>query len=177
MENSWIDWQRQAPTYTDQQVREVYARFGLAAYCGQCVERQIGLMLATMYGNRFFSLKPDDRDSAFEAEFAKTLGKMANDLSERLDLPSAFEGRLRHAVNRRNWLMHAYFWDRSVTFTNVAGREDMIVELQELVDFFSGFDDELKQIHQMWLDSVGISKKRIKEELNRLTFPGGNSKT
>lgn len=177
MEKSWIDWQRHAPTLEDQQIREVYARFGLAAYSGQCVERQIGLMLATMYGGQFASMKPEERDTAFETEFAKTLGRMANDLSDRLNLPSAFEGRLRHAVNRRNWLMHSYFWDRSITLTEVAGREDMIVELQELVDFFAGFDDELKQIHQMWLDRFGISKKQIKKELSRLIHQGGNSKT
>ena len=44
-----ISWQLEAAPFDAQQKREVLARFGLAAYYGQCVERQIALMLATMY--------------------------------------------------------------------------------------------------------------------------------
>ena len=163
-----VDWQQEAPSFEDRQVREVYARFGLAAYCGQCVERALGMVLATMYGEHSDIVWWHEFDRVLEGEFAKTLGRMAKDLSKSVDLPSAFEGRLRHAVTERNRLMHSYFWDSAVKFASADGREAMIAELQEAADFLSSFDDELNEILQTWLDSVGVSSERVRRELRRL---------
>ena len=168
MANNRVDWQRQAETFEERQGREVLARFGLAAFYGQCVERQLGIMLASMYNDQIFCLEPGNRDSAFDEQFAKTLGRMAKDLDERVQLPSAFEGRLRHAVRQRNWLAHSYFWDRAFESGDSESCEEMIFELNELADFFRELDVELTQVHQVWLDSVGISREAIRQELHKV---------
>ncbi len=163
-----VDWELQTPSFEDRQAREVYARFGLAVYCGQCVERQLGMILATMYGDFSAIVTRDDFDLAVEKEFGKTLGRMTRDLTRAVALPAAFEGRLRHAVRERNRLVHSYFYDRVVEFASADGREAMIVELQEAADFLRDFDDELQEIHQCWLDRFGISAERVREEVAKL---------
>lgn len=162
MANVQSNWQQQDLTFEDCQIREVYARFGLAIYLGQCVERTLGLMLATMYGAENVATRRDFRN-ALDREFRKTLGQMAKDLGDSEDLPKAFEGRLRHAIKERNRLAHPYFWDSAVEFCNAAGREQMLSDLQETVDFLCGFHDELNGIHEAWLDSVGISAETVQE--------------
>lgn len=165
-----VDWEAQTPTFEDRQVREVYARFGLAVYCGQCVERQLGMVLATVYGDLSAIETKDDFDVALDKEFAKTMGQMTRDLAKAVKLPAAFEGRLRHAVRERNRLVHPFFWDRAATFVSADGREAMIAELQEAADFLCDFGDELKEIHQCWLDKFGISTERVRQAVARLEW-------
>ena len=173
-----VDWEHETPTFEDRQVREVYARFGLAAYCCQCVEKTLGVMLASMYGEHWEVKTREDYDRVLGEQFDKTFGRMARDLGDVVDLPDAFEGRLRHAISERNRLMHAYFWDSAGKFVSSDGREAMIAELQEVVDFLRGFDDELTGVHQCWLDSVGISEERVRREAAKLEqdakWPGGS---
>lgn len=163
-----IPWQLEPLPFDAQQRREVMARFGLAAYHGQCVERQIALMLATMYNKTILFLEPEARDKAFDREFTKTLGRLAKDLGKVVDLPRTFEGRLVHAVKRRNWLTHHYFWERAAPFISRDGREEMISELQEVADYFAGLDDELKQVHQTWLDKMGITEDKVKAAMSKM---------
>ena len=163
-----VPWQAHAMSFDEQQKREVMARFGLAAYYGQCVERQIALMLATMYSKTFPFLGPEARDEVFDQEFAKTLGQLVRDLGKIVILPQAFAGRLIHALKRRNWLIHHYFWDRAARLNSHNGREEMISELQESADFFADLDDELKQIHQTWLDRVGMTKDKLNERMSKM---------
>ena len=77
-----VDWEAQTPTFEDRQIREVYARFGLAVYFSQCVERQLGVVLATMSRNFSAIATKADFDLALDKEFAKTMGQMARDLAQ-----------------------------------------------------------------------------------------------
>lgn len=53
-----------------QQRRETFARFGLAMFQAQCVERQIGILLATTLNRDCLRLPPEERERLFEMEFA-----------------------------------------------------------------------------------------------------------
>ena len=46
--------------------REVFARFGLAMYRAQCLEREIAIILATKYGPDPFNVSKKEFDSNFE---------------------------------------------------------------------------------------------------------------
>lgn len=163
-----IPWQLDALSFDEQQHREVMARFGLALYYGQCVERQIALMLATMYNETLSYSEPESEDEVFDREFIKTLGKLVNDLGGIVSLPGALEGRLVHAVKKRNWLAHHYFWERIAQASSHNGREEMISELQEVADFFADLDDELSQVYQTWLDNLGITEDKVKAAMAKM---------
>ena len=162
-ENGWVEWQLDALSPEDQQHREVMARFGLAVYFGQCVERQLAQMLASMFTVGYLTLTPDERDAVFHKEADRTLGQMVRLLRRRTrDLPASLEGRLTRAVNLRNWLTHDYFWDRAVVHSHSSDRrEDMIAELQQAADFLSDVDDELGAAHSAWLEMHGVTEERV----------------
>ncbi len=164
--NNQFEWQEGLPVEA-QQNREVFARFGLAMYRAQCLERGLGLMLS-VYKQEFFLVPPEKRDSIFDEEFGKTLGKMVNDIGKKVSLSPTLETRLRQAVKLRNSLAHDYFWEHAVDILNSEGREKMITELQEHEEFFGELDKEFSNICDEFLHSNGVSKEKIESIAEKL---------
>ena len=171
------DWQDDLPLDA-QQRREVFARYGVAMYYAQCLEHQLGLMLASMCNHGFLSTPQDARDALFDQELSKTLGKMAQSLKEALPVPPTLEDRLTRAVEIRNWLAHRYFRERAREILSVRGREVMISELQERADFLQVLDGEFTGITEKWLSRMGVSSEDIRAEMERFrnetTGPAGH---
>ncbi len=136
-------------------------------YFGQCVERQIGILLATTLNPDFLRTSPGERHQFFDREFAKTLGRLVDALRQRINVPHGLDRRLRRAVELRNWLAHEYFWQRPGSILTWDGRERMIAELQEAADFLKAVDEELTSITENWLDRVGVSRDVIEAERSK----------
>ena len=171
MTNNQLDWQEELP-FEAQQRREVFARFGLAMYFAQCLERQIGFLLATMYNKEFLQVPPEDRDAFFDREAKKTFGRMKGDLGKKAQFSKTLESRLNKAVKIRNWLVHRYFSERALNITTLEGREEIIFELQEKADFFKELDIEFTDLLFQWFYSRGGSKEEFESELAK--FLRGN---
>ena len=163
MTTDCIGWQEELP-FDAQQRREVFARFGLTMYYAQCLEQQIGMMLASMYNREFLEVESEDRDRFFEREIAKTLGRMAKDLKTRAGISPTLNDRLCRAVEIRNWLAYDYFYQRSLAINSLEGREKMITELQEQADFLQDLDQEFTDIMYKWMKYLGITKEAIEAE-------------
>jgi len=160
------EWRQNLPLEA-QQRRETFARFGLAMYQAQCVERQVAILLATTHNQQFLQTAPEDRDRFFDAEFSKTMGRLVRDLRQQTTPAPEFESRLRRAVELRNWLSHHYFWERAGSILTWDGREKMISELQEAADFLDEVDGELTAIGEEWFERAGGSREAIESELAR----------
>ena len=148
-----------------QQRREVFARFGAALYYAQCLEHQLGLMLASMCNRKFLEVPPEDRDAFYDRELTKTLGQMAKALKNAIGIPPMLEDRLKKAVEIRNWLAHRYFCERAREILSLREREHMISELQEQADFLQALDIEVTEIMEKWMERLGVSKEDIYEEM------------
>jgi hypothetical protein len=159
-------WQKDPPADAAQR-RETFARFGLAMYHAQCVERQIGILLAMTFYPNFLRTSPEERDRFFDREFSKTLGSLVATLRQRINVPDDFDRRLRRAVKLRNWLAHEYFWQRPGSILTWDGRERMIAELRETADFLNAMDQELTRISDNWLNRVGLPRNVIEAELEK----------
>ena len=167
MLNNQFEWQKNIPVEV-QQNREMFARFGLVMYYAQCLERQIGDMLATIYNPPFLEASSEDRDSFFDEESAKTLGHMARDIDDRSDLSPKLKNRLEQAVKLRNWLAHEYFSERATDMLTSEGREKMICELQEKADWLKELDSEFTDISKNWLCRMGLSREEIESEIEKV---------
>ncbi len=142
-------------------------------YSANCLERQIGLLLATKYNQKFLQAPPKQRDAFFEREAKKTFGRMVRDLGNKAQLSTTLESRLHEAVELRNWLAHRYFWERAFNFTTLEEREKMIFELQEKVDFLKELDREFSQLLLQFYYSKGGSEEEF--ELKLAKYLGGNN--
>ena len=93
---------------------------------------------------------------------------MIRDLRNTTPVPSSLDGRPRRAVDRRNWLVHSYFWDRAVELEHASGREAMIAELQQLADFFKDLDGELVAALDAWMTDHAITQQQLNAAMHEV---------
>src|SRR5690606_33917830 len=119
-----------------EEVKDIYAHFGLAIYQAQCLEH--GLVNALVFldhipKRRKFAKSAtewaDSVDSFMESKFEYTLGRMIRELGEVTPVESGLQDLLSLALKRRNWLAHGYFKDRAEDFLTKTGRAKMLSEL------------------------------------------------
>ena len=134
-------------------------------YYAQCLEQQLGMMLASMYNQQFLEVSPEARDPLFDRELSKTLGGMAKDLKNTIEIPPTLKDRLNKAVEIRNWLAHDYFYQRSAEILSSRGREKMISELRGRADFLQTLDKEFSEIMDKWMSHLGVSKEDVHKEM------------
>jgi hypothetical protein len=73
----------------------------------QCLEREVGILLAATFNPDFFRIASKERDPFFACEFEKSFGRLVNPLHQRMNVPHGLDGRVRRrAVELRNWLAH-----------------------------------------------------------------------
>lgn len=136
-----------------EQVREVYAHYGLAMYWAQCLEQSIFQHLL------FFDHFPkavaayttaenwaEDFDRYEARELGQTMGKLIHRLKEVGQPTDSLEQPLSDALKSRNWLAHGYFADRAVEFTMSGGREHMVAELEVLREQFRNCAEQLDAV-------------------------------
>ena len=151
-----------------EQVRDVYAYYGLAMYCAQCLEQAIFQHLI------FFDHFPkavanyttaenwaEDFDRYEERELGQTMGKLIHRLKEVGQPTDAVELLLKDALKNRNWLAHGYFADRAVPFTLPNGRKDMIAELEVLQKRFQICTQELDAVSLPAARKLGLADEML----------------
>ncbi len=139
------------------QIREVYARYGLAVYLAQVLETEAWLALSLIeHGDP--SLVSRWRLEEIQEEMAAwTLGQVVARLNRSGSVSFPLGQMLIEAVKTRNWLAHRYFWDRCVELHEVRGRELMIVELNEIGVSFQELDRLLADLRCRIMQQRGIS--------------------
>jgi hypothetical protein len=125
------------------QVREIYAFYGLAMYWAQCLEQSIfiHLIFLDFFPNNVNSFKnstkwASDFAAYEEKELAKTMGRLLQKLIDEGQPTEEVNTLLSVALQKRNWLAHSYFSQRSVELTVQTGRSHMITELQAMIEMF-----------------------------------------
>ena len=151
-----------------QQRLETFARYGLAMYHAQCVEKSLAILVSSVFNKEFLPSGPDRREEIQEEVFAKTISRLLNRLKKQITLPPNLNRMLITSLQKRNWLAHDYFWVRAVQLLTVSGRNKMIDELTSLSDSFSKLDAHLTKIYEKHLRKVGVSQTTLDEKLKIL---------
>lgn len=147
-----------------EQVKEIYARFGLAIYQAQCLEHGLvnALVMLDLIPNERHKAKSrseweDLVDSFMDSKFELTLGRLIKALAAVTGVPDNLSQDLASALRLRNYLAHHYFRERSEAFVNAAGRRRMFDELVEWHNQLSKADDELSLVVAPAADRAGLT--------------------
>ena len=151
-----------------EQTREVFAHFGLAMYQAQCMERQLAIILASKYGPSPTRISRTEFENILEDLFSKTLGQLVSNIKRLSALSEDEEERLKKALEKRNWLAHRYFWERSVEFLSESGRASMIDELQDASFLFATLDEFFTNKTMEWGESFGITQQSVDKRVELL---------
>jgi hypothetical protein len=148
------------------QIREVYARFGLAMYLAQALERQLAMLLAIL-GKRETSTAWD-YDARLAESFQSTFGALVAGFGKvAASGHQELFGQLETALKNRNALTHHYFWDRAVQFSSTKGREQMIKELTTLGEHFESLDSRLTRLTHDITQQKGMSNETLRGHIRK----------
>lgn len=148
-------------------VKEVYAHFGLASYMAQCLERSIAMILVYIYGKGPTEITRTELDQVLNKTFKKTMGQLIKELGSKNDADFV-ELELDLALEKRNWLIHNYFYDRSGYFLTQKGRDMMIVELIEIRELLERIDDIFVEICDEKIKGFGVSEEKVQEYMRNV---------
>src|SRR5438034_1310074 len=156
-----------------EQIREVYAQYGLAMYQAQCVERCIAMLLSLMQAH------PRTTTRAVYSElidrlFASTIGTLVHQIAVSAGTAPDLHTRLKDALAKRNWLAHNYFWDRAGHFPTERGRQKMIAELQSIASEFEALDTELEPLYQELGRRAGVRESDTQKYLEEILASAAN---
>lgn len=151
-----------------QQRRETFARYGLAMYHAQCVEKSLAILVSSVFNKDFLPSDPDRREEIQDEVFSKAIGRLLTRLRTQVTVPPNLDRTLADAWHKRNWLAHDYFFARAGEVMTARGREKMIEELTGLSDFFSKLDAHLVSIYEKWGKRIGLPQAVIDENLKKL---------
>ena len=150
------------------QRRETFARYGLAMYHAQCVEKSLAILVSTVFNKEFLASDSSRRGEIQDEVFSKTIGRLLVRIRKQIVVPPSLDQALNDAWQKRNWLAHEYFWARAGAIITTRGRDQMINELAELSDVFSNLDARLTAIYEAWSKKVGIPQAVIDENMKKL---------
>jgi hypothetical protein len=138
-------------------VRETFAYFGCAYYMASCLE--VGLAHALMYGEFMIQEREkllatkgkgfdqtryeDDFDAFMDKHFQQTMGGVIRRVVALPDIDEGLKKRIQEARERRNFLAHHYWRERSIKFATPQGRNEMREELATDRDMFTQMDRDL----------------------------------
>lgn len=151
-----------------QQIREVFATYGLAMYQAQCLEKQLVVVLSGPYSPTPDKLTRGRIDDLMDTNLEQTFGALAKEVKSRTTLPTDTDEKLDRAVEDRNWLAHHYWWDRASEFNTFSGRKKMLTELTELAAFFDELDGFFVKVALDWGTRIGLTEENLNVEMAKL---------
>jgi hypothetical protein len=143
----------------DDQAKEIFAHFGLAAYNSQCLERGLAILLTTVYRDQKHQITQKQYDDLLSSNFRKTLGALVSDLRRKTYVAPTLLTDLEETLELRNQIIHRFFWDHAVDFTQLEGRSRMLTQLQQATSKFDQMNSKLNEIVMDWANKYGIDEE------------------
>jgi hypothetical protein len=152
--------------------QRLYARCGEALCWTQMFEQEIlnGLLLHAVARKTVPSLA-EAEDLLYRRD-KQPLRHRLNEIFQRVRpepdlLPTFYE-----ALEKRNFLVHRFFWDRmELSFTR-EGREQLIVEVGALAELFRRAYRFMKALTDLYAKQAGVTDAMILQEVKRM-LPDG----
>ena len=148
----------------EQQRKEVFAWFGAASYYAQCVEVELWIARLTLVRER--NPWPNEHEWQQTESEPLTMGRLVTLVEKGIGLePSELEA-LQVCLEKRNWLSHHYWMQRSHLLVSPEGCRQAMEELSELCDLFRKGNEVACAVSARIRARVGISERLIQELQN-----------
>ena len=138
--------------------KEVFAWFGGAAYHAQCFEVELQSLLLLTHRLNNPDAPVSELDDVDLRLSRKNLGTLLRELGMQFQLHPEFDGLLSTYRDRRNYLMHRFFFENARKLLNTPGCEAMIDELRGLSQAFQEVDAIAQEMSKRLRALAGWSK-------------------
>lgn len=154
------------PDYDDP--KELYAFFGLAAYCAGLLELSLLNLVAAVRMCDDGVVPVRDSDEIFDQLDTQTLGRLLADARKVVRISRSTLETLETARQKRNYLVHHFFRLHAETALSPAGRRRMIDELYDLAQLFRRADELADPLWRRAWRSLGVTDEQMQAELARM---------
>ena len=149
----------------EEHVREMFANFGLAYYHSEAMCRGIAIFYALMsFRDSTDATKPRIEEKMVEA-FGLTLGQVIGKVKPFVS--SDLQARLDQALDKRNFLAHAFWYERAYAMMSKDGLINLILELREYQKLFNDINDLITAITLKRGEEMGITAELVAEQFQK----------
>lgn len=150
----------------DDQIRELYAMFGLAYYQSECLHRELCMTFAVSgLPPRDLITRPRVEELLAQA-YSLTLGDVAAKLKG--VLPAELYAELQTAVETRNVLAHRFWFERAHLMFNVENVRQLVAELNGYAGLFDRLDARVSAWAAPKRRELGVTQEVIQHSLSQI---------
>ena len=148
--------------------KEVFAHFGLAAYHAQCFEMELKniFLILLRSNNRSLSIPLLEQCEAVLDK--QTLGTLVCEIRKIVSFDDASVTFIKSALSNRNRLIHGFYERHAADLLSHAGRETIIRELESYHDSFGIADTVARSVSGAIGKTLGITAEFLQAEFERI---------
>jgi hypothetical protein len=158
---------------TSDDVKEIYARFGLAYYHAEVLHRGLCNLYALSRIPEEGGITGPRLEEHLTEAYSSTLGRIVTLIVPLL--PDDLVPKLQLAVDRRNFLAHHFWFERIRLTTTSEGAAQLVEELSTYSETFQALDAEIEHCTELYLLRTGITDETFVQAL-RATLRGEDTK-
>ncbi|TXK30872.1 hypothetical protein FVR03_20235 [Pontibacter qinzhouensis] len=149
--------------YDEDKIKDIFAYYGRAMCIAQSVEKGIMCMLLLPQRDNFIT--QSRYDELLYEKSSYTFGQLKRELLQLNIFTDDELNKLDEFHKKRDFLVHNYWWDRSVELYDPNLQHKLFDELEAYTIFFIEINEIIKGINHTVLEKNNINLQRIQEEM------------
>jgi hypothetical protein len=141
--------------------KEVFAWFGGAGYAAQCFEVELCTLLLLVRRLKDPSATRQHLEDLDTKLSKRNLGTLLRELAKHLTIRPDFQAMLDGYLDRRNYLMHRFFFDHASDLLSAAGCQKMISELKGIHASLNEADQIAQAMSANIRKALGMSEDQV----------------
>jgi len=145
--------------------KEIFAYYGRAVYLAQCIEK--GLLDAVLFDKLKTNITQARYDELLYEKSQLSFGQLKREFGV-LGFSELENEMIEAFHNKRDFLVHSFFWERAVEFAEGNLQYKLIAELEEVTDFFMSLnavvESKLVAFNENNLDELDAIKLQLVSE-------------
>lgn len=166
MDSIYDQYNDPIPTPEGDSAKEVFTYFGLASYWVQILEKGYLQLTVTLGILEVESLSKEFYDSLWTKHEKLSLGRLLNSANKKITISDELKQLSLESLDKRNYLIHNFFWRHSQDFLSKKGRKLMINELISLIKLYRQTDKKLSVLLMKLMNKQGITGKDVLNQLS-----------
>lgn len=159
----------------NEQVKEIYAQFGLCVYWFQILEHQLINMILIRAKQNNLKLNSTDFDNLFYSYSDKSMGALKKKVFELYNLSKEDIDEINCIQTKRNYYVHNYFKNYSKDLFDINKRKKILDEFINTIEKIKVVNKKLEDLCVNPLINVGITQDILDSLL--LTIKNDNFET
>lgn len=147
--------------------REVYEKAGLALSWAQLFEAEIvNVLFLHGLARKKFAVR-SDAEQFLRKSNKRPLRQKLDDVLSRVKFEPDIKPTLYEALEKRNFFVHEYFWERMEKHHSAEGQQEMIEELHDLTQLFYSARKFASLLTDLYAKQVGIDVDAISKPFRK----------